>query len=164
MNTGQMLLTMLAMILLATLILRVNNNFATNSSAIYNSKFVILGTSIASTMLEEISDYAFDEFSVAAAVDTTTALTVPSKLGPDSGEVYPFFNDIDDFNGFTKTDSTIHSTLFKVFCSVNYVYPTTPDIISSTRTWTKKISVIVTSPSMTDTVRLSTLYSYWAFR
>ena len=163
MNTGQMLLTIGAMILLSTLILRVNNNFAGNTETVYDSKFVILGTSVGASVIEEAMGKAFDENTVNAPVSKLSDLTNPNKLRPEGSESYPNFNDFDDYNEYTKIDSTMPSAVFKVQCSVSYVDPNSPDVTSNSRTWTKRISVIVTSNSMTDTVRLSSLFSYWVF-
>ena len=158
-----MLLTIGAMILLSTLILRVNNNFAGNTTTVYNSKFAILASSVGASVIEEAMGKAFDENTVNAPASSTTDLTMPNKLKAESGESYPNFDDFDDYNGYNKTDSTMPSAIFEVSCVVSYVNPTTPDINSSVRTWTKKISVTVTSISMKDTVRLSSLFSYWVF-
>lgn len=163
MNTGQMLLTIGAMILLSTLILRVNNNFAGNTNTVYNSKFAILAASVGSSVIEEAMGKAFDENTVNAPASSTADFTLPNKLGPESGETYPNFNDFDDYNGYTKIDSTMPSAIFKVECVVTYVNPSTPNIDSNSSTWTKKISVTITSNSMADTVRLSSLFSYWVF-
>lgn len=156
-------MTIGAMILLSTLILRVNNNFGSNTATVYNSKFAILAASIGNSIIEEASGKAFDEETVNAPAKKLSKLTQPDELGPESGETYPDFNDIDDYNGYTKTDSTMPSAVFKSVCTVTYVNPNSPDTKSNARTWTKKISVTVTSPSMTDTVKLSSLYSYWVF-
>lgn len=163
MNTGQMLLTIGAMILLSTLILRVNNNFSSNTSTVYDSKFAILGTSIGASVIEEAMGKAFDEGTADSSATGLTDFTAPHKLGPETGEVYPNFNDFDDYNGYIKIDSTMPSAVFKISCVVSYIDPNTPDVTSSSATWTKKISVIVTSISMKDTVRLSSLFSYWYF-
>ena len=163
MNTGQMLLTIGAMILLSTLILRVNNNFAGNTDTVYNSKFAILASSVGASVIEEAMGKAFDENTIDAPISSPNALTTPAKLGPESGENYPNFDDFDDYNKYTKIDSTMPSAIFKIVCSVSYVNPTTPNINSGSSTWTKKISVTVTSISMKDTVRLSSLFSYWVF-
>jgi len=163
MNTGQMLLTIGAMILLSTLILRVNNNFAGNTATVYDSKFVILATSVGASVIEEAMGKAFDEATADSSITGLTDLTAPNKLDPETGEVHSTFNDFDDYNGYNKIDSTMPSAVFKISCGVVYVDPGSPDVTSSVKTWTKKISVTVTSVSMTDTVRLSSLFSYWVF-
>jgi len=164
MNTGQMLLTIGAMILLSTLILRVNSNFSNNTTTVYNSKFGILATSFGNSILEEASDKAFDDATTGNSVSSTNSLTTVIKLGPETGEVYPNFDDIDDYDGLVKIDSTLPGAAFKASCKVDYVSPTNPDVKSLIPTWTKKISVEITSTAMDDTIRLSSLYSYWVFR
>jgi hypothetical protein len=153
MNTGQMLITVAAMVLLATLILRMNNTFSNSTNTVYDSKFAILA-----------SDKSFDEATDSIAVSSLNDLTPAGSLDPESGEVYPNFNDVDDYNGFIKVDSTLPSAVFKATCKVDYVNPNSPEVTSTARTWTKRISITITSISMADTVRLSSLYSYWVFR
>ncbi len=173
MNTGQTMLAVGAMILLSILILRVNNTFLTTSSTFMDSKFEIMATSIATSEIEEISKLAFDKSTIldSTIVPATSLadLTTPGNLGPDTGEDpndAKTFNDIDDYNGYTvniNADSTMPSANFKVRCVVSYVNPSTPNVVSSTATWNKKITVYVSSVSMPDTIRLSTIYSYWYF-
>ena len=164
MNTGQTLLTLGAMTLLSLLILRTRNSFLSTSTVMMNSKFSILATSLAQSEIEEIKKKAFDENSVSGPVSSTTDLTNANKLGPESGESYSNFNDVDDFNGYTTVDSTLPSAVFDIRCEVNYVNPDNPDAISHSRTWSKNITVYVTSPSMGDTVKVSSVFSYWVFR
>ena len=73
------------------------------------------------------------------------------------------YNDFDDYNGYTKLD-TINSIDYKLSCSVNYVTPTNVNGISSNATWHKKITVLITSSFMNDTLSFSSVYSYWHFR
>ncbi len=152
-----------AMMLLSILVLRVNNTFQNTSSVLLNSKLGLLATSIATSQIEEISRLAFDESTVSNSVGSVSSLTAPGLLGPEAGEVYPNFDDIDDFNGYTKTDSSM-TAIFNIACSVQYVSSASPDIVSSTPTWNKKITIYVSSPSMRDTIKMSTVYSYWFFR
>ncbi|HED07099.1 MAG TPA: hypothetical protein ENI57_03180 [Ignavibacteria bacterium] len=163
MNTGQMILTMGAMIFLSAMVLRVNSISLENTSTMYNSKFDILALSIGNTMLGKITKKAFDEKTIGNTLTNKKYLTTKSRLGPEN-ETYSKFDDVDDYNGYSYTDSTMPSAKFKVSISVGYVNDTNPDKIISSKRWTKKITVKITSKSMTDTVTVSTLYSYWVFR
>ncbi|PIW70432.1 MAG: hypothetical protein COW08_01865 [Ignavibacteriales bacterium CG12_big_fil_rev_8_21_14_0_65_30_8] len=158
-----MILTMGAMIFLSAIVLRVNTVTLINTDTQYNSKFDILATSIGNTMIEEISKKAFDENSLSSTLTKTNELTNKNQLGPD-GETYSQFDDIDDYDGYSYSDSTLPSAIFDVVCSVDYVKDTEPDKIDNQRQWTKKITVMVSSKSMEDVVTVSTLYSYWVFR
>ncbi len=164
MNTGQGLITIAAMMLLSILVLRINSMALNTGKALYDSKFGLLATSIATSMMEEINSKAFDANTDSVSVTSLSQLTAPNKLGPESGEVYPNYDDVDDYNGYTRTDSSMPSAVFNVSCKVVYVNAASPDSPSTSATWNKKITVTVSSPSMQDTVRLSTIFSYWYFR
>jgi MSHA pilin protein MshD len=168
-NTGQSLLAIGAMILLSILILRVNNTFLTTSSTFMDTKFEILATSLATSQMQQIDKLKFDQNSDTTGnyFTNTSELTSPFSLGPETGETGPStFNDIDDYNGYTTTingDSALPSANFNIRCTVNYVTDTNPNVVSSSATWNKRITVYVTSVSMPDTVKLSTIFSYWNF-
>lgn len=152
-----------AMMLLSILVLRVNTTFQNTSDMLQNSKLGLLATSIATSQIEEISRLAFDESTVSNSASSLTSLTPPGSLGPESGENYPNFDDVDDFNGYTRTDSSM-TAIFNISCTVTYVAPGSPDVPSSSSTWDKKITINVSSRSMKDTIKMSTIYSYWFFR
>ena len=152
------------MILLSVLILRVNGTFLTTGTTIMNTKFDILATSIATSQMEEISRKRFDEYTVTTPATKVNQLS--AVLGPDNGEKNPpnddtLYDDIDDFNGYWVNISDMPSAVFHVYCRVNYVTPNALNDSTSTRTWFKKVTVQVSSKSMTDTVTISTIFSYW---
>lgn len=165
MNTGQMMITIGAIMLLTLVILRVNNGFLSTDEVLMRSKFGVLAVSLATSMIEEANGKAFDHNTDTTSVSSTTDLT--NTLGPESGESYPDFNDFDDYDNFiryTQDDTTIVSAPFQIICRVNYINPANPDDSTNTRTWHKKIYVEVSSPYMEDTIRMSSIFSYWYFR
>jgi len=162
MNTGQLLLTTSALVLLSLVILRINNGFLSTNQVMMENKFNVLAISLGSSLLEEATGKAFD---ANTAENTVTSLSQLSTIGPGAGEVYPNFNDFDDFDNLVKVDSTLPSAVFTIRCNVCYVNPSNPNVSTgTTKTWHKKLTVTVTSPSMTDTVRFSTIYSYFYYR
>ncbi len=164
MNTGQTILTVGALMLLSTMILSINNSFYTTSGVLLSTQSGIIAVSLGSSMLEQIEGMAFDNATDNNSVTSTSSLTVPSALGPEAGEVDTSYNDVDDFNGYTKIDSTLPAARFTTHVTVYYVASSSPDVKSSIATWNKKIIVSVSSPSMTDTVTFSYVFSYWTFR
>ena len=60
MNTGQSLLSIGALLLLSVTVLRVNNNILTTDTVIQDSKFGILATSLATSVIEKANKKAFD--------------------------------------------------------------------------------------------------------
>jgi hypothetical protein len=168
MNTGQTMLAMGAMMLLSFLVLRFNSIHLTSAQASYNSKFGIVATSLATSMLEEAKDNMFDEIVLDTTKTITSASELSTVLGPDGSEVYPDFDDFDDFNGLYHIDSlslknpqTGAPTNFEIWGKVEYVSDADPDLKSGTKTYHKKLTVSVFSDAMMDTVRLSTIFSYW---
>lgn len=164
MNTGQMLITVGAMMLLGMIILRVNNGFLTTGTVLMESKFGVLGVSLATSVIEEANSKAFDEETDTASVNSTNLITAPNNLGPEAGETYEFFDDFDDYNGYTRVDSTMPSAVFNLESKVEYVEDKKPDNPVNKATWHKRITVTVTSPSMQDTIQMSSVFSYWFFR
>lgn len=162
MGMGQTLITVGAIMLLSLVILRVNNNFLSTNTVLLTSKFGVLGVSLATSIIEEANGKAFDQNTDTTTVTATNQL---STIGPESGEVYPNFNDFDDFDGLSIVDSTMPTAKFKIDCEVDYINTTNPDVPVAIKTWHKRIFVTITSPSMPeDTVRMSSIFSYWFFR
>lgn len=171
MGTGQTMITLFAMVLLSFLILRVNRLFMQTNTTLYTTKFDVLACSLAQAMIQEIEANAFDQNTVSAVVSSTASLS--TTLGPEFGETYATYNDIDDFNNYTRTVSNLPSAVFYIKCKVDYVTSAAPDVATSTPTWNKRITVYVTSPSMmisstdvtkADTVKISQVFSYWTFK
>jgi len=166
MNTGQMIMALGAMLLLSTIILRVNTAKLTNESVRDEAQFGVLANSIATSIIEQAHNKAFDEKSDTNSI--TSLIQLSSVLGPETGETESTFNDFDDYNGFSKRDSTMLSAVFDISCSVTYVKP--DNILGSTtdRTWHKKITVTITRPVSPDSsvleLRSSSIFSYWYFR
>ena len=162
MNTGQSMLAVGAMMLLSIVVLRVNNSFLSTNTVMMQSKFGVLATSLAQSVIEEATKKAFDENSVGVPLYVTTSLTPAGSLGPDA-ETYDNFDDFDDYKGYTRDVTNLPSAVFHISCDVCYVDAQTPEQTSSNRTWNKKITVTVTSPSSNDTVKLYSIFSYWQF-
>lgn len=164
MNTGQMMLTLGAMVLLSVLVLRMNNRFASTEDVLNQTKFGVLATSLGTSIIEEASKKAFDAATDGNPITDINLLTDPGSLGPNALEYYPNFNDFDDFNGFEEDITNLPSATFHISCSVIYINPSNPEVNAGVKTWHKKITVTITSPFTKDTVRLSSIYSYWYFR
>jgi hypothetical protein len=164
MNTGQMLLAVGAMILLATIILRVNNSFMASDEVLDQSKYNFLATSIAISIIQEAKNLSFDEKTLDSLdVNYAHDLTPKNVLG-DEDETRDQFDDFDDFHLWSDTVSTLPSAVFNVSCIVQYVDETDLTKPSANNTFNKMITVTVSSPFMPDVVTLSSVFSYWFFR
>lgn len=169
MGLGQTMMTVLAMGMLATVMLTVNTNTGDNNQAIQMSEYRIMAASLATTTIERATSLPFDQNTVVSNVTSTTSLS--ATLGPETGEIDSLentFNDFDDYNKFhkwVKGDTVFfRSADFRVWSDVDYVMIQGDSVIWTVApTYTKRITVYVTSPYMNDTLRYSTLYSYWFF-
>lgn len=183
MNTGQMLITIGALVLLSLVIMRVNNGFLSTGTFVMETKFNVMAVSLGTSLIEEATSKAFDEATDTTSVTTTTPLKAYNMLGPESGENYANYDDFDDYNNYNRlvlsdttltvpsgvetvlVDSTFRSANFRLDCLVDYVTVSSNTVTStSSKTWHKRLRVTVTSPSMRDTVRMQTVFSYWYFR
>jgi len=165
MNLGQTLLTLAAMMILTQLAVRVNSNVLQTQEVMQNSKFGLVAASLATSTIEEANKLAFDAKTVDDAVTSVNQLTASNLLGPESGETkLADFNDFDDFNGYKYFDTTLSSAHFNISCLVQYVDPPNLNSYTLTRSYHKKLTVFVSSKSMQDTVKVSTVFSYWKYR
>lgn len=174
MTNIQMILALGAMILLTILIMNTNKTTLATEDVMYDSNFGITATSIASSIIEDASKKRFDKVTAVYdptdssyyAVSDVTDFTPAADLGIDSGEDLTdpkSFDDFDDYNNFSTIDSTMPSAIFKATCRVVYVTNTALDDSSNSQTFHKKITVKVWSKSMSDTMVMSSIYSYWNF-
>lgn len=181
MNTGQMFLTIAAIFLLGTVILTVNRGLLSSNSIMIDNRYGIICVSLATSMMERATDKAFDEKSDTLGLTMVNNLTLRQNLGLDAGESIndpDSFDDFDDYDCYRLTpradslelEGTDQKIAFLTYCQVDYVNesvsgnPGNPSIISMNRTWHKRMIVKVFSPGMQDTIKLSTVYSYWYFR
>ena len=170
MNTGQMLISMAAMILLGTVILNVNRNALTTNVKMSETKFEIVAVSLGTAIIEEAFSKAFDEETADNKLaEDLTDLSV--NLGKDGGEsTRAEFDDFDDYNNYegnTNNDTTYSSANMYFRCKVNYVDPDVSLDSVANRTWHKKITVYIRSPFIEDSTKeivLSKINSHFYFR
>ena len=163
MGTGQTLLTIMAMMMLSRLVLSVNTTSAQSGDSIQMAAYRITGTSLGTSMIEEATGMAFDQKSDTVGISNPSNFS--STLGKETGEIYPDFNDFDDFNNLHKVDSLKGSAIFVTDVKVEYVSIASNVIsVSAIPTYHKRMTVKVSSKSMADTLKFYTIFSYWFFR
>lgn len=158
---GNLLITLGALSLVGLLVLTTNNNIMNNNVTVAESEIVITGISLAQSLIDEIKTKAFDQVEITGTIDSPSDLS--STLGPEAGEnvttpdtsssqaylSLSAYNDVDDYNGYSRTVDTDIAENFSLTCTVQYVQVSNPDILSGTRTYSKLITVTVTSPFFT---------------
>ena len=169
MNTGQMMITIGALMLLTTVILRVNSDFLLSTAQMAESKYELVAVSLGTSLIEEAFSKPFDEITANDSLVSSPTL-LSANLGPDAGEdTRAQFDDFDDYNNYveyTQGDTTLLSADFKITSQVYYVNP--PSMSNAgTKTYFKRIDVEVTSRFINDgkdTIRLSKVNSHFYFR
>lgn len=164
MNTGQMMIGVLAMGLLTLTILNFNKgSLTTQDNLIYNKEF-ILATSVAQSILDEISTKEFDE-EIINGNTINSENDFSSSLGND-GESYPDFDDIDDYDGHSRPELIPGMGTFDIEVKVEYM--TNSLSTSTSQTYNKNVTVRVTNSALMnyytdkqDTLSMSTLFSQW---
>lgn len=157
MQNIQSYLTIGGLLLFSLTSLRFNSAILDTSTADLENKVYLTAFSLADDMIEEMKVKSFDQNTVEFPVSNPAALTL--NLGHGASEVYPNYNDVDDFNGFNKTVDEPHAEGYVVSCVVQYVTESDPDVVSSTQTFYKKATVTVTSPYMRHAVSLSFIFT-----
>jgi len=161
MHSGEMLLVIGATVILGMLFLSVNTAINQNEIILMRSTLELTGMELSQDIIENALHLCFDE----AVVDTSLsslpgAFTSPGALGPETGEIYPNFDDVDDYNGYTDTISTPVLD-YCVSVSVAYADSLQPDsVITSGQTFLKKMTVIISSPFLDNTIKNMFLYSF----
>lgn len=182
-----MILVTGALFLLGIIILSANTTFRENERVVTDSEFGIAAVSLATSLIEEAEGKAFDEACTDSGVTTLASLKPKSMFGPGPNEIYRTldtsksdYDDLSDFDGFsieyvndsTKAKIAQYRGESKGF-RADYLLRSTVEYVvagngsadlnnaSLSRTWHKKLTVKVTSPSSSDTLNLSTIISYW---
>ncbi len=166
MNTGQTLFSIGALLILSLTVLKMNNFILANDTVMQDSKLGILAVSLATSLIEEASKKAFDANTVSDEVSDYNLLT-SYPLGRGSGELEDSsitFNDFDDYEGYDYHYDYLPLAKYHLTCTVYYIDAPNPQVKVGQKTWHKKMDITVTSESMQDTIRMSTIYSYWHFR
>jgi len=152
------LLTIGAIILFGIASLTANQLMVRNSEAIYNRQAEFYAMSVIQRYIGEAKAKAFDETTIVGH-----PVSLPSgfsaTLGTDTGEAYPYFDDVDDFNGYTTTLTTNVGTM-TIAISVGYVAETNLDVVVVSRTYYKKIRVTAQSNYLLGPVQADYVVTY----
>jgi hypothetical protein len=155
MANSQSLLSLGALLILSLASLRFNSSVLENTSIETENKVYLTAFSLADDLIEEIKQKAFDAATVDFPTTDPSILTSPYGLGHGSWEIYPDYNDVDDFNGFSRTVSAPHAENYLVSCEVFYVSESNQNTKVMHQTFYKKVKVTVTSPYLRLPVELS---------
>ncbi len=164
MASSEVLLTIGALILLSMFTLTLNSHMVQDRAVMFQSEQYLEAIGSAQRFIEQAEVLRFDEKKDASAI---ASFTSSPNLGPDTGESYGTFDDIDDYDGFSIDDSLTNSILFTISISVYYVDPDNSYAPTSSNTYYKEMTVTIYSDAFSGpvegTIILRKLFAYHYF-
>lgn len=160
MNGIQSFLAIGAISFLTLTSLSFNSALLESTTVEVENKVYLTAFSLADDMIEEIKLKAYDEKTLVFPTTNRANLTPGLSLGKDSSEVYPYFDDIDDYNNYTKHIVAPHAESYDISCSVRYVQETNSNQNSTNQTFHKRVDITVSSPFFRQNVNLSFIFTH----
>lgn len=162
MGRAEMIILIGAIAILGRFSLSVNSALANNEIHVIQSEYELNVVGIAESYFRQAWLKSFDENSVDGfPVDIPDDFTDDEDMGKDSGESYPNFDDIDDFNKFTTTDTADNGLVYTVEISVGYITTDDKDNFANDPTTLKRMNINISSDYLRNQVTLSRIYPYW---
>ncbi|MGE5436161.1 MAG: hypothetical protein ACM3O3_02955 [Syntrophothermus sp.] len=151
----QTILTLGALVILSLTSLRFNGAVMHKTTSEVENKVMLTAFSLADDLIEEIKVKAYDETTRPFPTNNPLTLTPVANLGKENS----FYDDVDDYNNYTKYVSAPHAENYTISCKVDYVSQTNPDQVSSIQTFCKRAIVTVSSPYMRNPIKLSSIFT-----
>jgi len=148
-----------SLVLLIITTLNFNSSYLYNSNIEIENKVMLTAFSLADAMIEEVKARSFDEKTIQFTTVNPSMLTSSGSLGPEAGETYAGFDDIDDYNGYQRLVSAPHAEDYTIKTVIQYVNGEKPDEVSAIQTFYKRTTVYVTSPYLKHAVKLSFIFT-----
>lgn len=162
---AQTILVTGALVLFGMLLLTIHQSLNRSGDTTFEAAATMAANSLAQQRIDEISSRAFDENTISAAPADPSGFS--ASLTKESGEVYPGYDDVDDYNGFSRID-TVEGMILKDSVWVSYVNvdASNPnasqlDTPTLTKTRTKKITVRVSIHDARSTFFKNPLHMYY---
>lgn len=159
MGHRELLLVLGAIMLFGLTMLSTNRYMVDQNESIIQREYEFYGISLAQSFIEEGKTKAFDVVLVNGSVSSPDDLSPWNQLGPAGDENWPNFNDVDDYNGLTLTDTT-GTDSFYVSIDVFYVEENDPETPANDETWYKRMNVTINNPYLTQPIVLGYVFAY----
>lgn len=161
MYSGQNILVIGALSILTLLIISFYTSEGSKYTMTLDNEAIIAATGLGQSVIEKLSAKPFDEKVINSYFEVPDSLTSASDLGAEEDETdIQFFDDLDDFNEYSITDSLLRMGKFNIHVVVNYVNKDKPDSAVNVRTFYKLATVSVSNPYLLYTLKLHYLASY----
>ena len=177
MGTGQMLLTIGAVILLGSIIATTDNGINSSGQVLMSTSMGLEEVSLASTIIQRAEALDFDEKSKdSVQINSPTQLTAVNSLGYENNDSTDL-DDVDDYNGkpgvnngYRQEIDTLATGIYYARTQVHYVSLSNLNANAAIQTYHKKLDISIWNKDQADpktgkpdTLKMSTIISYWAF-
>ena len=143
-----------SLVLFSLLGLSINSSVTESSKITLQTKYIKDATNISQQLINEISSKAFDQNVIGAtSLLDIDSLTTHSNLGKEVGEVYPDFNDVDDYHGGIFSFSNTVTGTYVANVYVNYVNFSNLMTVVTSRERIKRIEVEIKSDNLESSVK-----------
>jgi hypothetical protein len=164
-----------AVVLFSLFAITINKSMVINTESTVESEIEYNAIAVAQSIIDQARQRAFDEVMVAKNVlelstrsqTLLNSFTAPVSLGPEASEVYPQYDDFDDFKltNFQMTTEYGNYTVNSTISYVNVSYNSTTGVYdvsnSAIRTYHKRLLVSVTHPSLPNPVSLEYIKTFY---
>ncbi len=156
------MILVVAIAILGRYSLTVNDALAGNEIHVLQSEYELNAVSLIEGVFRQAWLKSFDENTISSYPDSIPeAFTAAGSLGPESGEVYPNFDDIDDFDDLTITDTANNGMAYAMKISVGYVNASDKDTFLGSTSTLKRMNVTLSSVYLRNDITFSRIYPYW---
>jgi len=145
MGYRELFLALLSVILLSTITLRINANAVQAREVLQQIEMQHVAATVAQQFLEEAKSKKFDtQIGFIPLVSMPALFTPAANLGPEIGETYPAFDDVDDYEAYNDT-LFVNGLDFIATIDVVYVTDLNPNLAVLLPTFFKRMTVTVSS-------------------
>lgn len=162
MHLGETLLIIGSLVIFGAVSLFINGARLDSERIMMETEFQITAIGLAQSFIEEAKGLPFDEGVVDSLFTgrVPESFTAENDLGPESGEDYPLFDDVDDYNGLFRHIDTPRAS-YTVEVTVGYADSVTLAPQGVYRSLFKIMNVRVASAFFRDTVQCSYLFTFY---
>lgn len=164
-----------AMVLFSMFANNANDSMVRSSTLLTQVEVEYSAIAFAQGIVDEARSRAFDEVTVAPDPEDRSIIgnllllggggipnsfTAIGNLGPDTGEVYPNFDDFDDYDGLSIVRTTGYGDI-TITAEVIYVTENNVETDAGVRTTMKRLNVTATHPDLANPITISYVKTYY---
>ena len=161
MARADILLGIAAIVILGTLTIIFRDILFESDKHKMEAEHQIMAYDILDKFINQVALKSFDEASINGIPNSIPgSFTSPSNLGPEADEIYPNFDDVDDYHNLFLTDTTSSGMDYTIKVDLGYVTIDDVENFLSTQSKMKRMNVSIISTLIPNEVQMSRIFSY----